>query len=74
HDHYSRTILLVPKQTFVKSLPFEKIPDRNDFVELNDDERKAYWHEVVQRSQIFSQQLARLQPTDWAKHIEPLPW
>jgi hypothetical protein len=73
-DHYSRAILLVPKQTFVKSLPFEKIPDRNDFVELNNDERKAYWNEVVQRSQIFTQQLEELQPEDWAKHVEPLPW
>lgn len=73
-DNYSHTILLVPKQRFVESLPFGKIPDRNDFVKLSDGERKAYWYEVVQRSQVFSQQLAQLQPQDWADHAEPLPW
>ena len=73
-DNYSRKILLVPKQSFVESLPHEKIPDRNDFVKLSDDERKSYWREVVQRSQIFSRQLAQLQPEDWADHVEPLPW
>ena len=71
-DNYSRTILLVPKKSFVESLPHGKIPDRNDFVKLSDDVRKAYWHEVVQRSQIFAQQLAQLQPEDWAEHVEPL--
>jgi hypothetical protein len=73
-DNYSHTILLVPKQKFVESLPYGKIPDRNDFVKLSDDERKTYWQEVVQRSQIFAQQLERLQPKDWADYIEPLPW
>ncbi len=74
HSNYSRTILLVPKDKFVASLPYGKIPDRNDFVKLSDDERKEYWHNVVQRSQVFSQQLANLKPLDWAEHAEPLPW
>ncbi len=73
-DNYSRTILLVPKQGFVESLPFGKIPDRNDFVKLTDDQRQAYWQEVVQRSEIFTSQLASLQDQDWAEYVEPLPW
>lgn len=74
HDNYSRTILLVPKKEFVASLPYAKIPDRNDFVNLNDDERKQYWREVVSRTQVFSSQLASLKSNDWAQHVEPLPW
>ncbi|MBL4798776.1 MAG: patatin-like phospholipase family protein [Oleispira sp.] len=73
-ENYSHTILLVPKQKFVESLPYGKIPDRNDFVKLSDNERKDYWYEVVQRSQVFAKQLAQLQPQDWAAHAEPLPW
>jgi hypothetical protein len=73
-DNYSHTILLVPKKKFVASLPYGKIPDRNDFVKLKDDERKAYWHAVVQRTQVFSQQLTDLKPKDWAEYVEPLPW
>jgi hypothetical protein len=73
-ENYSHTILLVPKQHFVESLPYGKIPDRNDFVKLSDAERKTYWHEVVTRSQVFTHQLAQLQPADWADHVEPLLW
>lgn len=73
-DNYTRIILLVPKQKFIASLPYGKIPDRNDFVKLSDKERKEYWQEVVQRSQVFAQQLTRLQPNDWAEYAEPLPW
>ena len=74
HDNYSRTILLVPKQTFVERLPHGKIPDRNDFVNLKDEERKEYWRKVVAESEIFTQQLTQLQPKDWADYVEPLPW
>ncbi len=74
HDNYARTILLVPKQKFIESLPFGKIPDRNDFVKLKDSERKEYWREVVQRTQTFSTQLEALKPQDWAKYAKPLPW
>jgi len=74
HENYSHTILLVPKKEFVESLPFAKIPDRNDFVKLGDEERKAYWREVVQRTEVFSQQLAELKPQDWAEYAQPLPW
>jgi len=74
HDNYSRTILLVPKREFIDSLPYGKIPDRNDFVKLSDEERKAYWREVVERSGVFSQQLEGLTPQDWAEYAQPLPW
>lgn len=73
-ENYARTILLVPKKAFVASLPYGKIPDRNDFVKLSDDERKDYWQAVVDRSQVFSSQLAALKPQDWALYAEPLPW
>lgn len=74
HENYSRTILLVPKQQFIDSLPFGKIPDRNDFVKLKDEQRKEYWREVVQRTMIFSQQLTQLEAQSWADFVEPLPW
>ncbi len=74
HDNYSHTILLVPKSEFIASLPYGKIPDRNDFVKLSDEERTIYWREVVQRTQVFSKQLEALESHDWAEYAEPLPW
>ena len=70
-ENYRRTIMLVPTDEFVASLPYGKIPDRKDFEKLSDEERIKYWREVVQRSQGFKQQLQNL---DWAKHVEALPW
>lgn len=74
YDNYSKTILLVPKAKFIEELPHGKIPDRNDFVKLSDEERKKYWQTVVEKSQIFSQQLSQLKVRDWSHYVEPLPW
>lgn len=42
-------VLLCPSDSWVKSLPFNKIPDRKDF-KLPDDIRIPYWQEVIARS------------------------
>lgn len=73
-ENYSHTILLVPKRSFIESLPYGKIPDRNDFVKLTDEQRQGYWRSVVERSQVFTQQLTHLNPIDWKEYVEPLPW
>lgn len=70
-ENYSRTVMLVPKDSFVQSLPFGKIPDRNDFRNMDDNTRKRYWREVVSRTEIFGEQL---QDMNWAAHAEELPW
>ena len=70
-ENYRRTIMLVPTDDFVASLPYGKIPDRKDFSKLGDAERMQYWQEVVKRSAVFNEQLQGL---DWAQHVEPLPW
>jgi hypothetical protein len=43
-------VLLCPSETWVKSLPFGKIPDRTDFSKMTDEVRIAYWLEVTERS------------------------
>ena len=45
--HYQNTVLLVPSASFVESLPFQKIPDRNDFQTLDADTRIKYWLTVL---------------------------
>jgi len=42
-------VLVAPSDKFVKGLPFEKIPDRKDFITFKgrDKERMEYWEEVV---------------------------
>lgn len=42
-------IIVCPSDSWVRSLPYGKIPDRKDF-KLPDEQRIAYWQEVLQRS------------------------
>lgn len=68
--NYDKTILLIPSADFVASLPYGKIPDRNDFMKLSDQERINYWQEVVERSRELGMSL---QTMDW-QAARPLPW
>ncbi len=47
--HLHNVVLLCPTDSWVKSLPFGKIPDRNDF-KLPDHIRIDYWQQVIARS------------------------
>ena len=47
--HLHNVVLLCPSDSWVKSLPFGKIPDRTDF-KLPDAVRLDYWQEVIERS------------------------
>lgn len=50
--HMENVVLIAPSDTFVKSLPFAKIPDRKDFTTFKgkDKERIAYWRTVVEKN------------------------
>ncbi len=71
HENYARTIMLVPSQEFLASLPYGKMPDRNDFVNLRDEERIPYWRCVVERTKELTGDLATL---DWKERVQVLPW
>jgi len=49
-QHYQNTVLLVPSAKFVQSLPFKKIPDRNDFTQLDTQTRINYWLTVLKET------------------------
>jgi hypothetical protein len=70
-ENYSKTIMLVPSDEFVASLPHSKIPDRHDFLKLSDSQRISYWREVVSRTEELGEDLANI---DWQSRVEELPW
>ncbi|MDP5151179.1 patatin-like phospholipase family protein [Rheinheimera baltica] len=47
--HLHNVVMLCPSEAWVKSLPFGKVPDRNDF-KLPDQIRINYWQQVIHRS------------------------
>ena len=56
-SHYMENLLLIaPSKSFLKSMPYKKIPDRNDFIRFkgNDLKRIHYWNTAVQMSKILS--------------------
>lgn len=70
-ENYTRTIMLVPSKEFIASLPYGKIPDRHDFINLNDQQRIKYWREVLVLTKRLGEDLATM---DWANRVAPLPW
>ncbi len=59
-EDFDNLVLMCPSQEFLASLPFGKIPDRNDFVKLTHDERVAYWREAVARSAALREDFSAL--------------
>lgn len=52
-----KMILLCPSESWVKSLPYGKIPDRKDFDKLTDAQRLDYWATVLERSKELADDL-----------------
>lgn len=53
-------VMLCPSEAFTASLPFGKIPDRNDFTKLEERERIIYWQTCVDRSRVLAEEFAAL--------------
>lgn len=52
-----KMILLCPSESWVKSLPYGKIPDRKDFDKITDTQRMEYWAIVLERSKELAKDL-----------------
>jgi hypothetical protein len=71
-NHYDKTVLICPSREFIANLPFGKIPDRNDFVNLDVATRIAYWKTVLAETQRTADYLERaIISGDIVKQIKP---
>jgi hypothetical protein len=61
--NFARALLLSPTPEWVASLPGGRIPDRNDFYRMPDDERIAAWNRVVEMSARLADELRELLAT-----------
>ncbi|GAA5142605.1 patatin-like phospholipase family protein [Thalassotalea piscium] len=55
--HYDNTVMLVPSDEFIQQLPFQKIPDRKDFTEMDADTRIKYWRKVLSATNYLAEEL-----------------
>ena len=58
--HYDKTVMLVPSQQFIEQLPYQKIPDRKDFTEMDASTRIKYWKSVLAATDYLADELDRL--------------
>ncbi|MCL1066738.1 alpha/beta hydrolase [Shewanella olleyana] len=73
HQHYHNALILAPTAEFIQSLPYQKIPDREDFKQLDSDSRIAYWRESLKRSEQLGEIFADIvEKQSIMDHIERL--
>jgi hypothetical protein len=66
-------VVISPAPELVRALPGGKIPDRDDFVKLDDATRMRVWRTTVDQSRRMGDALERvLDDPDPARHFEPL--
>jgi len=74
-QHYDNTVLLCPSEKFIDSLPHCKVPDRNDFVSMDREQRMSYWKVVMDESEKLAKSFKNLyenQDTNRIKNINQL--
>ncbi len=49
-----RVVILAPSKSYLASLPYGKIPDRNDFARMSTDERMSYWKQAMAMSEALA--------------------
>ena len=57
-QNHDRTVLIYPSDSFIKSLPTQTIPTRDDFTTYfqKDEERIKLWYEIVERCEELAQE------------------
>ncbi|CAM3103478.1 hypothetical protein PAT01_22700 [Pseudoalteromonas atlantica] len=50
-QNYDNVVMISPSKEFIAGLPYGKIPDRNDFTDLDADTRIKYWDTVFSETE-----------------------
>ncbi len=53
-------VMLCPSDEFIADLPHGKIPDRNDFARLGEEERIRYWETCIERCKALGEEFLAL--------------
>lgn len=59
-DVLAQQLILAPSDEFVATLPYARIPDRKNFIEMEDSERLPYWRQVVDMSYRLAEEFGEL--------------
>jgi hypothetical protein len=70
--NHDRTVMICPSPEFVQSLPYQKIPDRDDFSKMDDAQRIDYWRRVVDQTQMMADAFAQWVERPTIEHIRDI--
>jgi hypothetical protein len=56
-EDFSDVVMLAPSDAFIATLPGGRVPDRNDFLELDTSERIRQWHVIIDRCRVLADEL-----------------
>lgn len=72
-EHFDDVLLVTPSAEFIAQLPYGRIPDRNDFVNLDAEARLRYWRKVLAATQRLADDFHDLVSTErWREVLRPL--
>ncbi|NMP31609.1 patatin-like phospholipase family protein [Thalassotalea sp. M1531] len=71
-ENYDNTVVICPSAQFVKSLPYQKIPDRTDFSEIESKERIKNWQNVLTQSSQLADSLHEFIEQQNLDNIKPM--
>ena len=64
--------MITPSKEFIAGLPYGKIPDRNDFTDLDADTRIKYWNTVFSETEKLAEALDKKlykDKFDWKSYL-----
>ncbi len=72
---WDNILMLAPSDEFVATLPGGKIPDRNNFADMTDEDRLAYWTIVINESERLADEFAECleKPAKLQSRLEQAP-
>ena len=60
----SNVVMLSPSPQLIELMPFQKIPDRDDFKNFDNDTRLANWRKVIELGQLMADEFYEVWQTD----------
>jgi len=70
-SNYDNVVLICPSKEFIASLPYGKIPDRNDFTKMDAESRIKYWKTVLAQTEQLAESLSAFVAQPNIKQIKP---
>lgn len=64
-QNYDNVVMITPSKKFIAGLPYGKIPDRNDFTDLDADTRIKYWNTVFSETEKLADAFAEILNISW---------